>query len=188
MRLGTENRKQVYALLSLSALLIVIAAWEFRGTSSLHAAVASSNPTSRTQASYKGFPGLTAAEPELHLSQIARAESTKYLTSGRNIFSLESEAVVIEAPLAPPRAAEVVAAAPPPAPVAPPIEVKYLGYTRNIGESAYKAVLAHKDESLIALQGDIVFHRYKVVSIQPASVQITDLSYKNTQNLPIIDK
>ncbi len=189
--MGFENKRQAWLLLSLGALLVSLASWELFGSSTPHAAVASSASPStviNAAAHSKSPSDAIASEPQLRIGQLARAENTQYAAGGRNIFSLEAEPVVIEAPIAPARPAEV-AVAPPPGPrPLPPIELKYIGYTRNVGETAYKAVLAHNDESLIARAGDTVFHRYKVVSVQPATIQVTDLSNRITQSLPIIEK
>lgn len=190
MQMGFENKRQARLLLSLAALLVAIASWELYGNFSTHAAVAGAASSSIIPSPdrSKGLSAAIASEPHLRITELARAENTQYFSGGRNIFSLESEPVAIEAPIAPARPAEVAVVPPPGPPPLPPIDIKYIGYTRNVGDTAYKAVLAHNDESLIARAGETVFHRYKVISVQPATIQVTDLSNRITQSLPIIEK
>lgn len=193
MQIRAEKKKQVYLLAALTVLLIGIASWELLGTASTQAAGVSTTPSRSSgvgshapSVSHVSLAGDTS-EPQLRLSQIFRTEKMEYSSTGRNIFSIEAAPVAIETPIASPRPVEVAAAVPAPRP-APAIDLKYIGYTRNVGDAAYRAVVSHKDETLMAMAGDIVFHRYKVVSVQPTAIQVTDLSYKNTQSLPIIEK
>jgi hypothetical protein len=203
MRLGAENKKQVYILIALGVLLIGAAGYmiknTFGGPSAPSPAVkmpqlASIPPTPANGSAPVASAGPEAQklsnagiDPALHLDKLALTEDVEYQGTGRNIFSTESAQPVIEPPLKSARndqAAQVNMA--PPAPVIPQppaIDLRYFGYTQNKDKSV-QAFFVHGDDVFVARTGEIVDHRYKVGSILPASVQVTDLGYNNTQSLP----
>jgi hypothetical protein len=190
--LGTENKRQVYLAISLFVVVAIIAAWELRsafGNSSAQI----SQPVARTVTAQRKTgssrrPSLAEIEPKLQIGHLVRSEQVAYATSGRNIFSGESAPVLIEAPVAPVRPAPTVAVVPLPERLKPPvIDLKYLGYVQG-NDKIYNALVIRGDDSFLARTGEIIFHYYKVGTIQPAGVQVTDLRFNNTQTIALAEK
>ncbi len=209
--LGTENKRQVYLVIGLFAVIVIFGGYQFlsylRGPSSaVHNSVSATvRPAAlpgttaaspnRSGAGISGNPTADEAQkltnagidPSLHLDKLAQSESVEYSGTGRNIFSAESAPVHIPQPVAGPRPDQAAVTLPtgPPAPPKPPvIDLKYFGYTQTQDKSI-KAFLVHGEDIFMARSGEIVDHRYKVGAISPGSVQITDLAYNNTESLPI---
>jgi hypothetical protein len=207
LALGTENKRQVYIVVGLFAAILIGGVYElydyFSGpptpaapppvavvrqpapAPSNHTAAAGSKSTAGADAEKLSNPGL---DPTVHFDKLAQTEDVEYLGTGRNIFSADSAPVKIEEPVGParPGAANVATGPPPPpaAPQAPPIDLKYFGYTLGRDKSI-KAFFTHGDDIFMARSGEVVDHRYKVGAIQPTSVEVTDLSYNNTQKLTL---
>ena len=195
MRLGTENKRQVYLVVGMFAFIFLYGGYQiykmFGGSSPSQPV---STPPVIRVASVSGTPGEPAAQklsnagldPTLHLERLALNESVEYSGTGRNIFSPESAPVKIEAPIKSARDEPqiVVPQGPPPPPRPPAIELKYFGYAQS-NDKTLKAFLVHGDDIFMAKAGEIVDHRYKIGNINPGSVQITDLAYNNTQTVPL---
>lgn len=187
--LGTENKRQVYMVAGLFLVAGIIGVWELRSALAGPSAPARVNTPrvsaiSLNAAGTARRPDIGGIEPKLQIGLLARSEQVDYASTGRNIFSEASAPVKIEASIAPARPIEPVINTPP-APTGPPaIDLRYLGYVQG-GDKSYDALFSHGDESLIARSGEIMFHRYKVGTIQPSGVQVTDLRFNNTQTIAI---
>jgi hypothetical protein len=203
LALGTENKRQVYIVIALAVAIVGIGGYElynFFGSpatpnapppqASAHPAVAphAQKGTANQAANGAQAQRLTTSniDPALHLDKLAQSEDVVYAGSGRNIFSAESAPPSIPTPIAParPKQQQQAIVAPPEPPHPPAIELKYFGYSQNPDKSM-RAFLVHGDDIFMARTGEIVDHRYKVGSIMPGSVQITDLGYNNTQTVPL---
>ena len=205
LKVGTENKRNVIIAGILFAIVVGLAINQLSGPSTPSApplaaptpgptrpAVARQAPATPVRSS-GGTAGPAARQvagsgldPALHLEKLASSESIEYAGSGRNIFSAESAPVAIETASAGarPSATEVVNAGPPPPPKPPEIDLKFFGYSAN-SAGKREAFLLHGDDIFEAAAGEIVNHRYKVVAVDTHSIQITDLSYNNTQTLQL---
>ena len=207
--IGTDNKRNVIIAAVLGCVLVGLVINNFVGGSSTPAPV-SAPPRVAVQPRTTASPGGTVRppvanggngrlgapaarqlpgsglDPALHLEKLALSESIEYAGTGRNIFSADSAPVQIDTPLASARPVEVanVPTGPPPPPQPPAIDLHYFGYSAD-KEGKRQAFLLHGDDIFEASAGEIVNHRYKVVSVDAHSVQVTDLSYNNTQTLQL---
>lgn len=202
LQLGTENKKQVFIVIALFVVVLGVGGYELYqnfGGPSVSPVAPAPTRTARPRTSPGTAPAARNAQnqdaqkltnegidPTLHFDQLAQSEDVEYRGSGRNIFSAESAPVHIENPIKSARSgAPQVTTPPPPGPPQPPaIDLKYFGYSET-RDKALKAFFVHGDDIFMATTGQIVDHRYKVGAIKPASVEITDMAYNNTQTLPL---
>jgi hypothetical protein len=204
MKLGAENKRNVVIAGVLFCVVAGLVIYQFVGGPSTPPPPAPTTPVVVSQAHTASGAATTVAstnangpaarkvnganlDPALHLEKLELSESIEYAGSGRNIFSADSAPVAIETAKAGPRPsgpAQVAAYVPPPVPQPPAIDLRYFGYSAT-REGKRKAFLLHGDDIFEAAAGDIVNHRYKVVAVDQHSIQVTDLSYNNTQTLQL---
>ncbi len=194
MQLGLENKKQVYIVAALLAVVVIAGGYELLdpfGSTPAPNVPARPAAAARTAATAAGpeaakLANMTNAgiDPSLHLEKLAMSEDVVYAGTGRNIFSAESAPVAIPVPV---KSARIEAVAAPPVPTVPQppaIDLKYFGYTQA-KDRTLQAFLVRGDDVFMARTGDVVDHRYKIGAIMPGAVQVTDLGYNNTQTLPL---
>ena len=211
IKLGTENKRNVIIAVVLLVIVAYLALSQLLGGSPHPATPAPAAPPAPSPASGRrarrtastttassatestgGFGEArklpaTGLDPTLHLERLVASESIEYEGTGRNIFSMDSTPVRMEQALASARPkGQPVAPAytPPPAPRPPSIDLQYFGYS-VAQNGTRRAFLLKGGDIFDAGVGEIVDHRFKVDSISPTGVQITDLGYNNTQTLPL---
>jgi len=198
--LGTENKRQVYTVVALAAVILCVGGYELYNNFGSSPTSAPPPATRPTNPPLRGAAGGASAnnasgpqaqrittnniDPALHLDKLAQSEEVVYAGTGRNIFSAESAPVHIETPVKSARVTPAVPTPPPGPPRPPAIDLKYFGYSQS-SDKSLRAFLVRGEDIFMARPGDVVDHRYKVDSIMPGAVQITDLGYNNTQTVPL---
>jgi len=204
MKSGLENKRNVAILAVLllvmaGALVYFVKAVLIGGAPPRPATAASpaaEGPAGQERAVVQGtagpaaqkLPSLENLDPTLHPEWMAGAESLEYTGDGRNIFSMSSAPVQrnieqVKGPVRP-NGKTNVAVAPQGPPPPPPIDLTFFGYEAANG--AKKAFLLHDQDVYIAKEGEVVDHHYKILRINPLSIEVTDLLYNNTQTLPLV--
>jgi hypothetical protein len=214
MKAGAENRKKTVAAGALGAValvcLFIMYNSLFSGSSSAPPpTIAPLTKPTRTNsadapaqavaqaanANRASMPGVDAArlattsaslDPTLDETAMHRTENLVYKGAGRNIFSLTSIAPPMPTNVPPPRPKQAITL--PPAPVGPPppppINLKFFG-TAKRASGPVQAFLLQGDNVYLASPGEIVAHKYRIVSIGLNSIQVEDLQYNNTQTLQL---
>jgi hypothetical protein len=160
------------------------------------AAPAQATTQAPANAAHTSVPGVDATklattsaslDPTLDETAMHRAENLVYSGTGRNIFSLTYTPPPPPMPknVPPPRPKTITL---PPAPVGPPppppINLKFFGTAKRLN-GPVQAFLLQGDNVYLASVGEIVAHKYKIVSIGLNSIQVEDLQYNNTQTLQL---
>lgn len=192
MNLGTENRKQIIAVIVLGCLLLVIVAYEVMTSFSTNASTAPTYATTEPEPSAAKAPHAarrSAAtntgkkprpaqdlDPTLHLQQLAATEQIQYEGSGRNIFVAEADPVIPtpQGNGTTDKGNQPAVWQPPAIASAPPIPLKFFGFASHAGEPK-RIFLSKGDDVFIAGEGEIVDRRYKVLRISPNSVEMQDV-------------
>jgi hypothetical protein len=206
MKIGTENRTKTWIAVGLAvvALLLFVrmmmspassgASPSAPGSTANPASTPATGTRSTTQRSRSGDNArqekrLTAMlkpslDPRLRFDLLKGSEDVKYAGSGRDIFSGAPE--VIPTPvakgrtdIAPPPQVPVNTGPPPP----PPINVKFFGYATRGGRKSI--FLSQGDTVFTAYEGDTIAGRYRILKINPTSVEIQDVLSNNTQTIPL---
>ena len=131
-------------------------------------------------------------DPTLRVDLLAKVRGVEYQTVDRNLFQFaapkpktspqQAEAVK---PAPPPKPNSNDPAAPPPKAPPPPITLKYFGYANRPGDARRRALLMDGEEIFIAVEGQLIKKRYKVVRIGVNSIVMEDMEFQSQQTLPL---
>jgi hypothetical protein len=193
MKLGAENRTKVILLVLLVVLAVISVTYMLNSLGNRQSPAAAAPVSAGSAAAQpprrpasRGPAAALAAQrldPQLDLKALESSEGTKYEGTGRNIFVPALEPIptpqgsgLAKKPEPPP--------GPPPPPPPPPINLKFFGFASHAGEPK-RVFLAQGDTVFIGAEGEIVDRRYKIVRINPTSVEIEDVLNNNRQTIPL---
>ena len=187
MKVGAENKKQLYAMLVLMAIAVIFLLRMFLSDSSnptVAASIPNTAPAQPEAANRRaGGRGGAPLDPTLRTDLLRNSEGAEYKGSGRNIFEAQAEIPQPRQPVVPEKKFIGPQPPPPPAPP-PPIPLKFFGFANKPGEQR-SIFLANGDAVFIGREGDIVNRRYKILHIQSNQVQIEDVLNNNVQTIPL---
>jgi hypothetical protein len=191
VKIGNENRTKLIVAVSLMVLALVLVGRMLFSSGDTSSAAATSPVSSAAvptrvvhvrPGAQKKAKVARSLDPTLRYDWLKATEDTEYQGKGRNIFRAQAEIPQPIVPPVTPNPDDTSGPSPPPAP--PPINIKFFGFANKPGESK-KIFLSQGEDVFIAVEGDIVDRRYKVLVISPMSVEIEDVLTNNRQSIPL---
>ena len=185
MKIGAEDKKKVIVMAVLLVVAVPLAIHSFNfgnsGTPTPEPAPSATVTPSNTPAQKKAGPKIreNSLDPTLRTDILAASQKIEYAGGNRNIFR------VAEAPPPPlPKAVDTVRTPPPPPPEPPKpqIPLVFYGFSNRPGEPK-KAFLKDGDNIFVAVEGEVVERRYKVVKITNNFILVEDILNNNQQTI-----
>ena len=175
MKIGNEGPVKTGVAVALIAVALFMLLRWFMGQ---NAAPAAANQARNARPASR----VNALDPTLRTDLLKDSEQSKYENRGRNIFVSQ----VVLPKETQPVISKQQTPQPPPVPVytPPPINVKFFGFASKPGEPK-KIFLSQGEDIWVAKEGEIVNRRYRVLKINPNSVDIEDILSNNRQSIPL---
>ena len=155
------------------------------------------NPPLHTKRPEDRIDTTSKVDPTLRLDLLAKVQAVELAGGTRNLFQfgaapkpaelLTGKEPIVK-PIGPVRPPDKVEPqAPPPAP-APPIALKFYGFSTVVRNGKKTAYFFDGDDIVIAAEGEMVKRRYRVIRILAATVQVEDTEGKRTVTIPITEE
>jgi len=190
VKIGAGDRKKVIIMAVLLVVAVPLTIHSFRslGNPSLPAAPSEppptdTNPSRPVQKKRSGIPQVRqqTLDPTLRTDILMASQKIEYSGGTRNIFrAVEPPPPPPPKPIAPVRPNPVpVVVEPPPKPQIP---LLFYGFSNRPGEPK-KAFLKEGDNIFVAVEGDVVERRYKIVKITNTFILVEDILNNNQQTI-----
>ena len=137
----------------------------------------------------------TKIDPTLRADLLAKVRGVQYGGIERNLFQFGAPKPKALPPVNPtgplpkpaPKPGEPGGpeAAAPPKPTAPPVTMKYFGFVNRPGDVHRRAFLLDGEDVFVAVEGEVIKRRYRVVRIGVNSLIVEDIEFKSEQTLPL---
>jgi hypothetical protein len=164
-----KQKKQLYALGAL--LVVALLVWYYQSAKSPSATGFSVDTGIYTPINAQDFSSV--------LSQLSKAQSTEYKTTGRNIFVAGAVPVTADPnkPVVPVKAAwQKVGPEPPPPPTPPKLSAIFFGYGQLPAGGARRAFLLDGEEVRIVGEGETVQTNLRILHIGNDSIEFEDIN------------
>lgn len=170
-----NQKKQLVAL----GILVVVAVVVWSGAWNIRTTV--EDPISVLQ----NYKVLAVENPQIHWSELKRAQATEYKSSGRSPFSaaplpasqqvLQAKAKSAEKPHED-QGPKPLPPTPPPPPAQLPANMKYFGYGTVSNGSPRRAFFTDGDNVYVVPEGDTLLGRFRILKVGNANIEFQEIS------------